>query len=167
MSVLVLQIIIKQWDKSQRTAEHEKLRANVPDRYQITSPSAVYIFDEHCVLDQHGDDIQGDRVKYFKDAEGKIQFDRFQIDGDNIIEYAGSQSQQFPVRIGSLKNQWIQCKYNCRYSIFESDLFYWLYEEVTVNAICIDELNENVFVNAVPVIIHEDFIELDKKKNHK
>ena len=93
MSVLVLQIIIKQWDKSQRTAEHEKLRANIPDRYPLTSPPAVYVLDQYCVIDQHGDDIQGGRVKYFKDAEDKIKFDRFQINGDNIIEYYGSQSQ--------------------------------------------------------------------------
>jgi len=164
MSVLVLQIIIKQWDKSQRTAEHEKLRANISDKYSLTFPPAVYVFDQNCVIDQHGDDIQGGRVKYFKDAEGKIQFDRFQIDGDNIIKYDGPQSQQLPLRIGSLNKQWIQCKYNCRYSIFESDLFYWLYEEVTVNAICVNKLNENVFLNAEPFIVYEDFIELDKSK---
>jgi len=164
MSMLVLQVIIKQWDKSQRTVEHEKLRANIPDKYALTFPPAVYAFDQHCVIDQHGDDIQGDRVKYFKDAEGKIKIDRFQIDGDNIIEYVGSQSEQRPLQIGSVSNQWIQCKYNCRYSIFESDQIYWLYEEVTVNAICIDELNENIFLNAVPAIIYQDFIELDNRK---
>jgi len=164
MSVLVLQIIIKQWDKSQRTAEHEKLRANIPGRYPLTSPPAVYVLDQYCVIDQHGDDIQGGRVKYFKDAEDKIKFDRFQIDGDNIIEYYGSPSQQDPLRIGSLNSQWIQCKYNCRYSIFESELFYWLYEEVTLNAIYVNKLNENLFLKAEPAITYEDFNELDKRK---
>jgi len=164
MSVLVLQIIIKQWDKSQRTAEHKELRANIPDKYLLMFPPAVYVFDQYCVIDQHGDDIKGDRIKCFKNAEGKIKIDRFQIDGDNIIEYVGSQSQQLPLRLGSLNKQWIQCKYNCRYSVFESDQFYWLYEEVTVNAICVDEVNENVFLNTEPAIIHEDFIELDNRK---
>ncbi len=164
MSVLVLQIIIKQWDKSQRTAEHVKLRANIPDKYPLIFPPAAYIFDQNCVIDQQGDDIQGSRVKYFKDSEGQIKFDRFQIDGDNILEYSGVQSRQVPLRIGSLNNQWIQCKYNCRYSIFESELFYWLYEEVTLNAICVNKLNENLFTQAEPAITYEDFIELDKRK---
>ncbi len=164
MSVLILQIIIKQWDKSQRTAEHEALRANIPDKYALTSESAVYVFDKHCVIDQQGDDIQGNRLKYFKDAEGQIIFDRFQINSDNMISYLGAQSAQAPICIGSLDKQWIQCKYNGRYSIFESELFYWLYEEVTVNAICIDEFNENVFLKSEPAIIYDDFIELDKKK---
>jgi hypothetical protein len=164
MSVLVLQIIIKQWDKSQRTVEHQKLRASIPDKYSLVSPPAIYVFDQHCIIDQHGDDIQGERIKYFKDAEGKIKIDRFQIDGDSIIQYDGSKSQQIPVCIGSLNKQWIQCKYNCRYSIFESELFYWLYEEVTLNAICVNKLNKNVFLNAEPAIIYEDFIELDSRK---
>ena len=162
MSVLVLQIIIKQWDKSQRTAEHVKLRANIPDKYPLISPPAVFVFDQHCVIDQQGDDIQGGRVKYFKDNEGKIKFDRFQIDGDNILEYFSAQAQQQPLRIGSLNNQWIQCKYNCRYSVFESELFYWLYEELTLNAIYVDKLTKNLFTQAEPAITYEDFIELDK-----
>jgi hypothetical protein len=61
-------------------------------------------------------------------------------------------------------NQWIQCKYNCRYSIFESDRYYWLYEEVTLNAVCLKQLNENVFLNTEPAIIYEDFNALDTIK---
>lgn len=163
MSVLVLQVIIKQWDKSQRTAEHERLRVNIPDKYPLISPPAVYVFDKHCVIDQHGDDIQGNRVKIFKDDD-RIKLDRFQIDADHNLEYYGAQSQQSPLRIGSLNNQWIQCKYNCRYSIFESDQFYWLYEELIFNAIWVNKLNENVFLNTVPAIIYADFNEFDKRK---
>lgn len=164
MSVLVLQIIIKQWDKSQRSEAHKKMRANIPDRYPLIFPPALYVFGSHCVLDQHGDDIQGSRIKYFKDAEGKIKLDRFQITADNTIEYYGSQEKQVPRRIASLNNQWIQCKYNCRYSIFESDMYYWLYEEITLNAVCLNTVNENLFLNAEPDIIYEDLIDLDKKK---
>jgi len=96
MSVLVLQIIIKQWDKSQRTTEHQKLRANIPDKYSLTFPPAVYVFDQHCVLDQHGDDIQGDRVKYFKDAEGKIKIDRFQLMLTTSLNMMGLNRSNFP-----------------------------------------------------------------------
>jgi len=164
MSVLILQIIIKQWDKSQRSETHKNIRANIPDRYPLIFPPAVYVFGQHCVIDQHGDNIQGSRIKYFKDAEGKIKLDRFQIAGDNnIVYYYGSQSKEIPRSIGSLNNQWIQCKYNCRYSIFESDMYYWLYEEVILNAICLNELNANIFLNVEPDIIYEDFIDLDKR----
>ena len=64
-------------------------------------------------------------------------------------------------RMGSLDNQWIQCKYNGRQSIFESDRYYWLYEEVTVNAICLSKLNEKVFLSAEPAIVYTDFNDLD------
>lgn len=164
MSVLVLQFIIKQWDKSQRTEEHVKFRAIIPDSYLLTFPPAVYVLDQQCVFDQHGDDIQGGRLKYLKDAEDKIIVDRFQVSADNILEYIAPLSKQTPLTVGSVNNQWIQCKYNCRYSIFESDLFYWLYEELTLNVIYVDKLTENLFLNTEPAITFEDFIELDKKK---
>jgi hypothetical protein len=34
MSLLILQIVIKQWDKSQRTEAHDRLRATIPDNNQ-------------------------------------------------------------------------------------------------------------------------------------
>jgi hypothetical protein len=40
--MLVLQIITKQWDKSQRTAAHVLERTNIPDRYPIIFPAAFY-----------------------------------------------------------------------------------------------------------------------------
>lgn len=165
MSVLILQIVIKQWDKSQRTEAHERLRAKIPDKYPLTFPPAFYVFDRQCAIDQHGDDIQGTRIKYSKDENGNILFDRFQVNlHDNIITYFGAKSGEAPRIIGSLNNQWIQCKYNFRYSIFESDRYYWLYEEVTLNAIYLKQLNENMFLNAEPVIVYEDFNTLDPGK---
>ena len=47
-------------------------------------------------------------------------------------------------------------QFNCRYSIFEFDQYYWLYEEVIVNAICLNKLNEKVFLSA-KVISEEDY----------
>jgi hypothetical protein len=162
MSLLILQIVIKQWDKSQRTEAHDRLRATIPDRYPLIFPPAFYVFDKQCVIDQHGDDIQGGRVKYSKEADGNLKFDRFQVClDDKVIEYYGAKSGEAPRIISSLNNQWIQCKYNCRYSIFESDRYYWLYEEVSLNAVCLSKLNEKVFLNAEPVIVYKDFIDLD------
>lgn len=158
MSVLILQIVIKQWDKSQRTEAHERLRAKIPDKYPLTFPPAFYVFDQQCVIDQHGDDIQGTRIKYSKDGNGNILFARFQVNlRNNVITYFGAKSGEAPRIMGSLNNQWIQCKYNFRYSIFESDRYYWLYEEVTLNTIYLKHLNENVFLNTEPVIVYEDF----------
>ena len=165
MSLLILQIVIKQWDKSQRTEAHDRLRATIPDRYPIIFPPAFYIFDKQCVIDQQGDDIQGGRASYSKQANGTIKFDRFIVNlGNEVITYNGAKSVEAPRIIGSLDNQWIQCKYNCRYSIFKSDRYYWLYEEVTLNAICSDKFNENVFLNAEPVIIYKDFNVLDNMR---
>ena len=162
MSLLILQIVIKQWDKSQRTEAHERLRAAIPDRYPIIFPPAFYVFDKRCIIDQQGDDIQGGRVKYSKVADQTIQFDRFQIGlDDKVIAYDGAKSGETPRIIGSLDNQWIQCKYNRRYSIFESDRYYWLYEEVTVNAISLSTLNETVFLSAEPAVVYTDVNDLD------
>lgn len=61
MSLLILQIVIKQRDKAQRTATHVLQRANTPDTYPVTFPSAFYVFDKQYIIDQHGDDIQGNR----------------------------------------------------------------------------------------------------------
>ena len=157
MSVLILQIIIKQWDKSQRTEAHVSERANKPDRCPIKIPPAFYVFDKQCVIDQHGDDLQGGRVKYSQTPEGNVRLDRFQIDlNTNVLQYRDtSKTDEETKVIGSLENSWIQCKYSWRYSIFEGEMFYWLYEDITLNATCIKSLDENVFMNSEPAIAYE------------
>ena len=160
--MLVLQIIIKQWDKSQRTAAHALARAKSPDRYAIIFPPAFHAFNKRCVIDQHGDDVQGGRLKYAQSADGKIQFDRFQLSlEDQVLVYVGAPtSDKAPSIIGPLNNQWIQCKYNVRYSVFEGGFYYWLYEEVTLNAVCINAFNENVFIQHEPALVFEDVTDL-------
>jgi len=157
--MLVLQIVIKQWDKSQRTAAHVLDRANIPDKYPIIFPPAFYEFHKQCVIDRHGDDVQGRCLKYAQLADGKIRFDRFLLNlEDKVIAYFGAtRSDKAPRVIGSMNNQWIQCRYTDRYSVFESDFYYWLYEEVTLNAICINEANENVFMDTEPALVFDDF----------
>lgn len=157
--MLVLQTVIKQWDKSQRTAAHVLDRANIPDRYPIIFPTAFYEFNQQCVIDRHGDDVQGRRLKYAQLADGKIRFDRFQLSlEDKVIAYFGAtQSDKAPSIIGSLNNQWVQCRYTDRYSVFEGDFYYWLYEEVTLNAMCTSVANENVFMDTEPALVFEDF----------
>ena len=156
--MLVLQIVIKQWDKSQRTAAHVLERSGRPDSYPIIFPPAFYMFNKRCVIDQRGDDIQGGRIKYAQLADGKIQFDRFSLNIEgSVLEYIGvPRSDNAPSLVGVLNNQWLQCKYTDRYSVFESGFYYWLYEEVTLNAICIDEFNESVFINTEPALVFAD-----------
>ena len=155
MSILVLQIIIKQWDKSQRTDEHVEQRAGIPDQHPLDFPPAFYAFNNQCVIDQHGDDLLGDRVTYSQDDNGKIKFDRFQVClNSKVLEYIGkSDSDKDRRTIGSLDNKWIQCKYDWRYSVYEGGFYYWLYEEVSINVISISTLNKNIFLNADPAII--------------
>jgi len=88
MSLIILQITIKQWDKSQRTAAYVLQRANIPEAYPLIFPQAFYVFNKQCVIDQQGDDIQGNRIKYAQDSDGNIYFDRFRIGKENnVIAY--------------------------------------------------------------------------------
>jgi hypothetical protein len=155
MSILVLQIIIKQWDKSQRTEACVEQRAGIPGQYLIDFPPAFYAFNKQCVIDQHGDDVLGNRVTYSQGDDGKINFDRFQISlNSKVLEYTGKSGSKKGLRtIGSLDNKWMQCKYDWRYSVYEGGFYYWLYEAVTLNVISISKLNESVFLDSDPTIV--------------
>ena len=156
MSILVLQIIIKQWDKSQRTEKHVQQRAEIPDHYPIALPPAFYAFNDQCVIDQHGDDLLGDRITLSQADNGKIKFDRFQVClNSKVLDYLDKpESGKAPSTIGSFDNNWIQCKYTWRYSVYEGGFYYWLYEEVTLNAMSINTLDENIFLTSEPSIIY-------------
>ena len=158
MSILVLQTIIKQWDKSERTEECIAKWAALPDQHPIEFPPAFYSLDNQCVIDQHGDDLSGDRMTYSDCHNGKIKFDRFQVCLDNnLLGYAATigSDQNFKT-LGSIDNTWIQCKYDWRYSVYEGGFYYWLYESVVLNAIRMTTLNKAVFLNASPKVILTD-----------
>lgn len=156
MSLLILQIIIKQWDKSQRTDSHVEARANLPDRYLITFPPAVYACNEQCIIDPHGDDLLGNRISYAQPDSSKVKFDRFQVSLNSMmLDYIGETKASNPITLGSLEDNWIQCKYDWRYRVDEGGFIYWLYEEVTVNAISLNNFDENIFLNAEPLHIYK------------
>tara|TARA_R110002050_G_scaffold1244_5_gene8718 strand:+ start:1012 stop:1488 length:477 start_codon:yes stop_codon:yes gene_type:complete len=152
MSILVLQIIIKQWDKSQRTAQYVEERAAMPSHYPLVFPPATYVFDKQCVIDQHGDDILGKRLSYSQPDKDTILFDRFKINlGNMMLEYGEPADSGIETRlIGSIDNRWLQCKYDWRYGVDEGGFYYWLYEEITLNAIYLNTLNEEIFVTTEP-----------------
>lgn len=152
MSILVIQLIIKQWDKGQRTQEHIAQRADISDRYVISIPPAVAAFNDQCVIDQHGDDLLGDRVNFSQNEDGQVKFDRFEVCLKNkVIKYQGESGSNLQT-INVLDNQWFQCTYNWRYSVFEGGFYYWLYEEITFNIIIQDTLNKDIFLNSDPDI---------------
>lgn len=155
MSILILQIIIKQWDKSERSKQHIEQRAAIPDHYPIHFPPAIYALNEQCVIDQHGDDLLGDRISISQDENGKIKFDRFQLClNRKVVEYIGQPDSDLdPSVIGSFDNQWVQCQYDWRYGVYEGGFHYWLYEEVSLNLISIETLNDNIFLHSTPSII--------------
>ena len=118
MSLLLLQITIKQWDKSQRSHTHVKLRAEIPTKHAIIVPPAFYAFDKHCIIDQHGGDLQADRVNYSK-QENIIHFDRYLINIDTLqLAYHDPNVDQPAQILGSINNQWLQSHYQCRYSVY-------------------------------------------------
>ena len=155
MSLLLLQITIKQWDKSQSSDAHAKLRAEMPIQHPIIFPPAFYAFDQQCVIDLHGGDLQPNRVKYTKQANC-IYFDRYFINLETKdIAYHNPNTNQPAQIIGSINNQWLQSHYQCRYSVYESDLFYWLYEDVILNALYSNtNLDNQVFLTTKPTVIH-------------
>ncbi|MEY3807342.1 MAG: hypothetical protein RI893_318 [Pseudomonadota bacterium] len=156
--MLILQIIITQWDKSQITQADILQRAAIPDSYPIVFSSAFYDSNNQLIIDQHGDNRQKGRIKYAQLADRKIKFDRFLLNLDKqTLAYAGAAKSNWPINVvGNLRNQWLQCKYIDRYSVFEGGFYYWLYEQVTLNAICLDEFDENIFINTQPELVFED-----------
>ncbi|MCX4187711.1 hypothetical protein [Methylophaga sp. OBS4] len=157
MSILVIQIVIKQWDKGQRSEEHIKARQQIPDRYPVTSPAAQYFSEHQIVLDQHGDDVMGNRIRYELTDDNQFIIDRFCFDlNKKTVEYIAQPDSMLPPKlITTLENNWIQCKYKWRYKVFEGGLFYWLYEEMIVNAHFVDSLTEDVFMTSDPALVFQ------------
>ena len=159
MSTLVLQIIIKQWDKSQQSEYDQNARSMMPDRYLLTFPPAQYLFDKNLVFAQYGDDIQGNRIDYGITKNGQLKIDRFLINLSNkTLEYqAESEPTIMRQLIGSIDNNWIQSKYSWRYSVYQDGFYYWLYEEITLNSVYLEAFNEKFFIESEPAIIFTDF----------
>ena len=162
MSLLIFQVLIKQWDKSQRSPSHVTARAAIPNRYTIAAEPAYYVLNKACIIDQHGDDIptsvfETGRIKTTVLPDGCIRFDRFQVCGDtegDVLEYLAKGSN--PKIVGSLNLGWIQCQYNWRYGVEEGGQNYWMYEEVTLNAACADQFDVDYFLKTEPRIVFED-----------
>ena len=60
MKTLIFQVVLKQWDKSQRTDEHSALRAAIEDRYAIPTDPQFMVLEAQCIVDQHAVNFSGD-----------------------------------------------------------------------------------------------------------
>lgn len=170
MSLLIFQITIKQWDKGQNTTSDQSARSALPSVFPITAKPTLSIFNSECILDQHGDDIATNvfrhgRIRASVLSADRVKFDRFEIDNSStglVLEYSDKgpglgkgESPNIQV-LGPLNEQWIQARYNWRYSVLESNQIYWMYEEVTLNAICVEEFDSNVFIKTEPCVVFSD-----------
>jgi len=152
MSMLVIQTITRQWDKSQRTAEHIAARKELPDCYSVSSAAAKSLFSGKVVLDSRGDDTLGDRIQYELFDGDKFIIDRFGFDLENkeVAYFPPEDSGQEPELITTMDDGWIQCRYEWRYRVDEGGYIFWLYEQFTVNARFVDSLSEDVFMTSEP-----------------
>lgn len=151
MKKLVLQIIIHQWDKSQRTEHHEQLRQAMPDRYSISN-EALTLFDNQVLLDRVGDDVSGNRISY-QLIDNHLLIDRFRFDLEaRTVEFKPRlQADEPPILLATIKDGWAQCQYQWRYRIEEGGFIYWLYENVIVNAGFVEKVDAKLFMRSAPM----------------
>lgn len=157
MSNLVFQVHVKQWDKAQRSAEDIAARALIPDRHRIATAPQYRVLNKDCVVDQHGDDVATSvypkgRIKTALLADGSVVLDRFHIAVDNkgLAQLSYREPRKSEVLLGCLDEGWVQAKYHWRYSVEQAGQLYWLYEEFTLNAACVAELETDYFLNSTP-----------------
>ena len=162
MSLLIFQIIIKQWDKGENTPLHQSDRAVMPSVYTVTTKPAFDVFNQPCILEQHGDDIPTNmfsdgRIKTAVLSNDRVMFDRFQVVNCShgfVLEYIvkGKDAQ----RLGQLNQSWIQSRYNWRYSVLEAQQVYWMYEEVILNATYMETFDADYFLKTEPSVVFND-----------
>ena len=176
MSTLVFQVTIKQWDKSQRSPEHEAARATAPEQFPIDASAQFLVFDTPCIIDQHtfASSQSNDQVsltsaqtntqrplKKAMLADGAIKLERLVIakqeDGDLAVSYQEDNSD--PIFIGHLyadrNNHWIKVKYQWRYRLENDTEIFWQYEEVTVNIALAENMDKQYFLNNAASTIKE------------
>lgn len=150
MSTLVFQIHIKRWDKSQRSTDDVAKRQALPVCSTIKAKAEFFILDKKCLIDIHSTGAHRELKKSLL-KNGSVKLERFIInekDGKTSLSY--QEDNQEIIEIGDLNQGWIQAKYNWRYSVEQDNEIFWLYEEVTLNAACIEEFGNDYFLKNKP-----------------
>ncbi len=150
MSTLVFQIHIKRWDKSQRSTDDVAKRQALPVCSTIKAKAEFFILDKKCLIDMHS--AGGHReLKKAMMKDGSVKLERFIInekDGKTSLSY--QEDNKEIIEIGDLNQGWVQAKYNWRYSVEQDNEIFWLYEEVTLNAACVEEFGNDYFLKNKP-----------------
>ncbi|MEX1199808.1 MAG: hypothetical protein WEB02_03365 [Methylophaga sp.] len=151
MNKLILQIIIRQWDKSQRSEQDTQARNALPDRYPVNIPPAKSLFDDRVIIDQHGDDLSGNRLQYQLLGEFLI-IDHFRFDlNKKTVEFKNKLTADAnPLQLGTLGEGWQQFQYHWRYRIEHNQQIFWLYEDVILNSCFTKEPYNSVFLGVKP-----------------
>ena len=175
MSTLLFQIVLKQWDKSQRQPEQQAIIANSTDIYPIASQPEFMLFETPCVLDQHVLDFTHEPLEEIstehisaKDAgriinknlltNGSAKLDRFIIsntDQQFHLAYEDEEGEISPIADlnKDSNNNWVQAKYQWRYRIEKNNEIFWQYEEVTLNAVWLEQIKADVFLIKPPAVL--------------
>jgi hypothetical protein len=168
MKTLVFQLFLKQWDKSQRSPEHQAVITKQSEAYPIASQPEFMLFDTPCVLDQHALDFTTQPLEPItaehlsgKNAgrvihktllnDGRAKLDRFIISNQNEQFLLFYEDEEGVITdIGPLNNGWLQAKYQWRYRIEKNQEIFWQYEEVTLNAALVEHYAEGFFLTDNP-----------------
>ncbi len=170
MKTLIFQVVLKQWDKSQRTDEHSALRAAIEDRYAITTNPQFMVLEAQCIVDQHAVNFSGDAQLSSGNHAGRtlkksmltnraIKLDNLVISntktGTNGVNLHFEDTQGELHHVGELNNNWAQVKYQWRYSVEKDNQIFWLYEAATFNVAYVDELDADYFLKKAPNIYYD------------
>ncbi len=159
MSTLIFQIHIKQWEKSQRSGEDVAARAALPDRFAIKAAPAFFVLNRPCVIDQYSDGnaVGTDTSRPLKTAltkDGAITLERFRVSQkENRLMLAYDAGDAAPIDVGCLNDAWIQAHFNWRYAVERDGQMYWLYEEVSLNAVCVQTYDSDYFLTREPTLM--------------
>jgi len=159
MSTLIFQIHIKQWEKSQRSPADVAARAAMSDRFSITAKPEFFILNKPAVIDRCEGALANNQVsdRPLKTAilkDGSVKLERFVVserDGQVILSYA--QENQALAEVGCLNEGWVQAKYQWRYRVENDEHIYWQYEEVTLNAVCVEKVEADYFLTTAPQLL--------------
>jgi len=159
VSTLIFQIHIKQWQKNQRASADVAARAAMPDRFSIKAAPGFFVLNRPCVIDQYSDGkaVATDTSRTLKTAlmkDGAIALERFRVSQkeDQLI-LAYDTDETVSIEVGGLNNGWIQAHYNWRYAVERDGQMYWLYEDVTLNAVCLNTYDQDYFLTHEPALI--------------
>lgn len=144
MTLIILQTILKQWDKSELTDYHAEKRSTIPDQFPVNIPPATFTCDQKCLIDHHRfGGFESDLI-FSQYKNNRLRFSPFTLNLNECeIESDGCTSQ-----LGL--NRWLKFRYFNRRRVFEKDFYFWLYEEITLNAILLNQLDDQVFLKSSP-----------------